>query len=140
MKLPKWATNSVPPPGGWFDAVVARYAVMVNGINWWAITKLDVLDGFETLKICVAYEVDGERIEHLPGQIETFAACTPVYEEMPGWNCPTTQARTWEDLPAKCRTYIQRLEELTGAPAGFVSVGPKRDETIITPSAPADIR
>lgn len=125
---------------GWFDAVVARYAVMVNGVNWWAITKLDVLDGFETLKICVAYEVDGERIEHLPGQIETFAACTPVYEEMPGWKCPTTQARTWEDLPENCRKYIQRLEELTGAPAGFVSVGPKRDETIITPSAPADIR
>ncbi len=125
---------------GWFDAVVARYAVMVNGVNWWAITKLDVLDGFETLKICVAYDVNGERIEHLPGQIETFAACTPVYEEMPGWKCPTTQARTWEDLPENCRKYIQRLEELTGAPAGFVSVGPKRDETIITPSAPADIR
>ncbi|MEX2607391.1 MAG: adenylosuccinate synthase [Kiritimatiellia bacterium] len=125
---------------GWFDAVVARYAVMVNGINWWAVTKLDVLDGFETLKICVAYEVDGKRIEDLPGQIETFAACTPVYEEMPGWKCLTTQARTWEELPENCRKYIQRLEELTGAPAGFVSVGPKRDETILTPSAPADIR
>jgi adenylosuccinate synthase len=125
---------------GWFDAVVARYAVMVNGINWWAVTKLDVLDGFETLKICVAYELDGERIEYLPAQIEKFAACTPVYEEIPGWNCATTEARTWEDLPENCRKYIQRLEELTCAPAGFVSVGPKRDETILTPSAPADIR
>ncbi|MDF3130575.1 adenylosuccinate synthase [Kiritimatiellaeota bacterium B1221] len=124
---------------GWFDAVVARYAVMVNGINWWAVTKLDVLDGFETIKICVAYDVNGERVENLPGHIRKFAACKPIYEEMPGWNCPTTQARTWEDLPENCKAYIKRLEELSGAPAGFVSVGPKRDETILTPSAPSDL-
>jgi len=125
---------------GWFDAVVARYAVMVNGINWWAVTKLDVLDGLETLKICVAYEVDGKRIEYLPANIRTFADCKPLYEEMPGWNCVTTHIRTWEDLPEKCKAYIQRLEELTCAPAGIVSVGPKRNETILTPSAPADLR
>lgn len=124
---------------GWFDAVVARYAVMVNGINWWAVTKLDVLDGFDTLKICVAYDLDGERVEHLPANIRKFAACTPIYEEMPGWKCPTTEARTWEELPENCKAYIKRLEALTGAPAGFVSVGPKRDETILTPSAPADL-
>ena len=124
---------------GWFDAVVGRYAVMVNGINWWAITKLDVLDGFETLKICVAYDVNGERVENLPAHIRKFAACKPIYEEMPGWNCPTTQARTWEDLPENCKAYVKRLEELTCAPAGIVSVGPKRDETILTPSAPSDL-
>ncbi|MGA0333188.1 MAG: adenylosuccinate synthase [Kiritimatiellia bacterium] len=134
------ATTGRPRRCGWFDAVVARYAVMVNGVNWWAVTKLDVLDGFERLKICVAYEVDGERIEYLPASIRKFAQCKPVYEEMPGWNCPTTHIRTWEDLPENCKAYIRRLEELTCAPAGFVSVGPKRDETILTPSAPADLR
>lgn len=124
---------------GWFDAVVARYAVMVNGINWWAITKFDVLDGFKTLQICVAYDLDGERIEYLPSNIRKFAKCKPIYEEMPGWNCATTHIRRWEDLPENCKAYIQRLEALSGAPAGFVSVGPKRDETILTPSAPADL-
>lgn len=125
---------------GWFDAVVARYAVMVNGIRWWAVTKLDVLDGFDTLRICVAYEVDGQRIESLPGGIKTFAKCVPVYEEMPGWACSTREARRWEDLPGNCRAYIRRIEELTGAPAGLVSVGPRRDETMTTPSGPDDLR
>jgi len=133
------ATTGRPRRCGWFDAVVARYAVMVNGINWWAVTKLDVLDGFETIKICVAYERNGERMDHLPGNINTFADCTPVYEEMPGWQTATSHIRTWEELPANCQAYIRRLEELTGAPAGFVSVGPRRDETIPTASAPADL-
>lgn len=124
---------------GWFDAVVARYAVMVNGINWWAMTKLDVLDSFETLRICVAYELNGERIEYLPGSIRKFAECTPVYEDMPGWNQPTSHIRSWEELPEACKAYIRRLEELTCAPAGLISVGPRRDETILTPSAPADL-
>ncbi len=134
------ATTGRPRRCGWFDAVVARYAVMVNGINWWAITKLDVLDDFDTIKICTAYELDGEVIEFLPGHINRFAACKPVYEEMPGWKTPTTACRTWEDLPEACRNYIHRLEELTCAPAGLVSVGPKRDETILTPKAPAEFR
>jgi adenylosuccinate synthase len=133
------ATTGRPRRCGWFDAVVARYAVMVNGINWWAVTKLDVLDGFETLKICTAYEVDGKRVEHLPANIRTFASCVPVYEEMPGWLCSTQGVRTWEDLPANCKAYIRRLEELTGAPAGLVSVGPRRDETILTPVGPAEL-
>jgi len=133
------ATTGRPRRCGWFDAVVARYAVMVNGIRWWAVTKLDVLDGFDTIRICVAYERNGERIEHLPGNINAFADCTPVYEDMPGWKTPTSHIRTWEALPENCRAYIRRLEELTGAPAGFVSVGPRRDETISTPSAPADL-
>jgi len=125
---------------GWFDAVVARYAVMVNGVNWWAVTKLDVLDAFKTLKICVAYDLEGQRIEYLPANIRKFALCKPIYEEMPGWQTPTTHIRRWEDLPAACRNYVRRLSELTCAPAGFVSVGPKRDETIVTPDAPADLR
>ena len=133
------ATTGRPRRCGWFDAVVARYAVMVNGINWWAVTKLDVLDGFETLNICVAYDLDGERIEYLPGSIRKFAECTPIYEEIAGWNEPTSHIRTWEDLPEACKAYVKRLEELTCAPAGLVSVGPRRDETILTPSAPADV-
>ena len=133
------ATTGRPRRCGWFDAVVARYAVMVNGINWWGITKLDVLDSFETLQICVAYDLDGERIEYLPANIRKFAKCKPIYEAMPGWNCPTTHIRTWDELPENCKAYIKRLEALTCAPAGYVSVGPKRDETILTPSAPADL-
>ncbi len=134
------ATTGRPRRCGWFDAVVARYAVMVNGVNWWAITKLDVLDGFDRIKICVAYDLDGQRIEYLPAHIRRFGACKPIYEEMPGWKCSTHAIRRWEDLPEACRNYIRRLEELTCAPAGFVSVGPKRDETILTPAAPADLR
>lgn len=133
------ATTGRPRRCGWFDAVVARYAVMVNGITWWSVTKLDVLDSFETLKICVAYELDGERIEYLPGSIRKFADCKPVYEEVPGWNQPTGHIRTWQELPEACKAYVHRLEELTCAPAGLVSVGPRRDETILTPSAPKDL-
>lgn len=133
------ATTGRPRRCGWFDAVVARYAVMVNGITWWSLTKLDVLDSFETLKICVAYELDGERIEYLPGSIRKFADCKPVYEEVPGWNQPTGHIRTWEELPEACKAYVHRLEELTCAPAGLLSVGPRRDETILTPSAPKDL-
>jgi adenylosuccinate synthase len=133
------ATTGRPRRCGWFDAVVARYAVLVNGISWWAVTKLDVLDSFETIKICVAYDLDGERIEYLPGSIRKFEACTPIYEEMPGWNTPTGHLRSWEDLPEACKAYIRRLEELTCAPAGLVSVGPRRDETICTPSSPEDL-
>ncbi len=134
------ATTGRPRRCGWFDAVVARYAVMVNGVNWWALTKLDVLDAFKTIKICVAYDMNGQRIEYLPAHIRRFAACKPVYEEMPGWNTPTTHIRTWDELPEACRNYVRRIEELTCAPAGFVSVGPKRDETILTPNAPADLK
>lgn len=134
------ATTGRPRRCGWFDAVVGRHAVMVNGVNWWAVTKLDVMDGFDTIKICTAYDMDGKRLESLPGSIRDFARCVPVYEELPGWKSPTAHIRVWEDLPENCRAYIKRLEEVTGAPAGFVSVGPKRDETILTPAAPADLR
>lgn len=134
------ATTGRPRRCGWFDAVVARYAVMVNGICWWAVTKLDVLDGFDTLRICVAYEVDGKRVETVPGSIRAFADCTPVYEDLPGWKCSTREARCWEDLPENCRGYIRRIEELTGAPAGLVSVGPRRDETMSAPACPEGLR
>ena len=124
------ATTGRPRRCGWFDAVVARYAVMVNGINWWAVTKMDVLDHFETIKICVAYDLDGKRIENMPSRIEDYARCKPIYEEVPGWNTPTTAVTAYEDLPQAAKDYVVRLAELTGAPAGIVSVGPKRSETM----------
>ena len=133
------ATTGRPRRCGWFDAVLVRYAVRLNGITSLSVTKLDVLDGFETIKICTAYEIDGERVEVLPASIKQFAKCKPIYEEVPGWNQPTSHIESWEDLPEACKAYVKRLEELTGAPAGIVSVGPRRSETIPTPSAPPGI-
>jgi adenylosuccinate synthase len=124
------ATTGRPRRCGWFDAVVGRYAVMVNGIDWWAVTKMDVLDSFETIKISIGYELDGERIQRMPARIEDFARCVPVYEELPGWHCSTKDVRRYEDLPNAAKAYIDRLEELTGARVGIVSVGPRRSETM----------
>jgi len=115
---------------GWFDAVVARHAVMINGVDWWALTKMDVLDHFETLRICTAYELDGNRIDYVPSNIEDFGRCVPVYEEMPGWMCATGECASFEALPERAREYVHRLEVLTGVPAHIVSVGPKRHSTL----------
>lgn len=123
------ATTGRPRRCGWFDAVVARYAVMVNGIDEWAITKMDVLDGFESIKIAVAYEADGQRIENMPADTRTFASCTPIYEDVPGWQSDTTGITRYEDLPPNAQAYLDRLEEVTGAKVGIVSVGPRRDQT-----------
>ncbi len=124
------ATTGRPRRCGWFDAVVARYSVMINGVDAWAITKLDVLDTFERIRICTAYEVDGERIDSIPGNIRAFAACTPVYEDFEGWMEPTTGATRFDELPSRAQAYLRRLEELTGVPAELVSVGPRRASTI----------
>jgi len=129
------ATTGRPRRCGWFDGVVARYAAMLNGINSWAMMKLDVLDDFETIQIAVAYELDGKRIEHVPASASALARCKPVYEEWPGWMQSTAQAQSWEELPEKAQRYLRRLEELTGAPIGLLSVGPKRSSTILMESA-----
>ncbi|HMP72529.1 MAG TPA: adenylosuccinate synthase [Kiritimatiellia bacterium] len=132
------ATTGRPRRCGWFDLVVARYAAMINGIDTWAITKLDVLDTFETIKICVAYEVDGERMETVPANVRTLERCKPIYEEMPGWLTPTRGAKRFEDLPPNAQAYLRRLTELTGVPAEIISLGPARDSTLIldTPLGP----
>ena len=96
-----------------------------------ALTKLDVLDGFETLKICVGYELNGETIDYFPADSAAQAAVTPVYEEMPGWSETTYGARSWADLPANAVKYIRRLEELTGIPVALLSTSPERDDTIL---------
>lgn len=124
------ATTGRPRRCGWFDAVVGKYAAMINGADHWAMTKLDVLDSLERLKICVGYECDGEVRDTLPARIRDLQRCRPVYEEMPGWKTPTTGASRLEDLPQAARDYVDRLCELTGVALGILSVGPGRESTI----------
>jgi len=124
------ATTGRPRRCGWFDAVVARYAAALNGIDYWALTKLDVLDGEERVRIAVAYECAGRRLETVPADARRLAQCRPIYEELPGWRASTREARRFEDLPAAAQTYVRRLCELTGVPLGLLSVGPGRENTI----------
>jgi adenylosuccinate synthase len=124
------ATTGRPRRCGWFDAMVLRYAVRVNGLTGVALTKLDVLDGFETIKVCTGYSYNGTIIDELPASLEIFAKCKPVYEELPGWQADITGARTFGELPAKAQSYVRRLEELIGCPIVMVSVGPGREATI----------
>ena len=124
------ATTGRPRRCGWFDAVVARHAATTCGVDEWALTKLDVLDGFERIKICVAYEVDGNRTEHFPANVREVSRCVPVYEEMPGWKTATRGAAKFADLPEAARNYVRRLEEITGVRAGILSLGPRREETL----------
>ncbi|GGK52235.1 adenylosuccinate synthase [Nocardia camponoti] len=116
---------------GWFDAVIARYATRVNGITDYFLTKLDVLSGLDTVPICVAYEVDGERVEQMPTTQTGFHHAKPIYEEMPGWFEDISGARTFEELPANAQAYVLRLEELSGARVSSIGVGPGRDQTIV---------
>ena len=116
---------------GWFDAVIARYAVRVNGLSDFAITKLDVLTGLDTLKICVGYSAQGQRIDEFPQSQKIFNQCQPIYEEMPGWQEDLTQVKKFEDLPENAQNYIHRLEELSGVRATLVAVGPGREQTIV---------
>jgi len=125
------ATTGRPRRCGWFDAVVARHAVTTCGVDEWALTKLDVLDTFETIPICVAYELDGKRIEHFPANIRQVARCIPILEEMPGWCTSTREVTRFADLPEAAMRYIARLEEISGAPVGILSVGPQRASTLI---------
>ena len=125
------ATTGRPRRTGWLDAVVLRFAVRVNGLWGLALTKLDILSGFETLKICTAYEVDGKRTENLPGDLEDLARAKPVYEELPGWEQKLAGARTLDDLPPAAMRYVRRVEELSGVPVVCISVGADRGETIL---------
>ena len=116
---------------GWFDAVVVCHAKRVNGLSGLALTKLDVLDGLETLKICTAYERNGRRIETMPSDPSILEACEPVYEEMPGWSESTVGCKNLDDLPQAARDYISRLEQLVGVKVAILSTGPDREETLI---------
>ena len=125
------ATTGRPRRCGWFDAVVARHAVMTCGVDEWALTKLDVLDTFAALKICTAYELDGRRIDHFPANIRAAARCRPVYEELPGWQTSTKDIARFGDLPGAAKRYIARLEQVTGVPVGILSLGPRRESTLV---------
>lgn len=117
---------------GWFDAVIARYAADVNGLTDVALTKLDVLSAFDTIKVCVAYECDGERYDYFPLQQSVLFHAKPIYEELPGWkDADITGCRTYDELPKATRNYIEYLEEITGVPMSIISVGPDRNQTIM---------
>ncbi len=116
---------------GWFDAVIGKYAVDVNGLTDIALTKLDVLSEFETIKVCVAYEYEGKRYDYLPMQQSVLFHAKPIYEEVPGWKgCDISECKTFEDLPETAQHYIEHLEELVGAKISMISVAPERDATI----------
>ncbi|MGI3166174.1 adenylosuccinate synthase [Pseudooceanicola sp. 200-1SW] len=123
---------------GWFDAALVKQTCAVSGVNGIALTKLDVLDGFETLKICVGYELDGKRMDYLPTASDQQARCTPIYEEMPGWSESTEGARSWADLPANAIKYVRRVEELIECPVALLSTSPERDDTILVTDPFAD--
>lgn len=116
---------------GWFDAVLVRQTVRTSGITGLALTKLDVLDGLEEIKVCVGYELDGKRIDYLPASMGAQAAVTPVYESLEGWTDTTAGARSWNELPAQAVKYVRYVEELVGAPVAMLSTSPERDDTIL---------
>ena len=116
---------------GWFDAPIARYAVRVNGLTDFFLTKLDVLTGWEKIPVCVAYEVDGVRVEELPASQTDFHHAKPIYEYLPGWEENISKAKSIEDLPNNAREYVKFLEKVSGAPVSAIGVGPGRDETIV---------
>jgi adenylosuccinate synthase len=123
-------TTGRPRRCGWLDVVTLRYAQRLNGLTEMAITKLDILSRFDTLQICVAYELDGQRVEVFPTDLTVLARCQPVYETLPGWGEDITHVRSFDDLPVSSREYVGRMEELLGIPASLISVGPSREQTI----------
>ncbi len=116
---------------GWFDAVLVRQTCTTGGVTGIALTKLDVLDGFEELKICVGYELDGERLDHLPMAAALQERVKPIYETLPGWSETTAGARSWAELPANAVKYVRRIEELIECPVALLSTSPERDDTIL---------
>ncbi len=123
---------------GWFDAVLVRQTCATSGVSGISLTKLDVLDGFDELKICVGYELDGERLDYLPTAADQQARVTPVYETMKGWSDSTAGARSWADLPAEAIKYVRRIEELIQCPVALLSTSPERDDTILVTDPYAD--
>jgi adenylosuccinate synthase len=116
---------------GWFDAVLVRQTVRSSGIDGLALTKLDVLDGLTELKVCVAYELDGQRIDYLPASERAQAEVVPVYESFDGWQAKTAGARSWAELPAQAIKYVRYIEELVGCPVALLSTSPEREDTIL---------
>ena len=116
---------------GWFDAVLTRYATIVNGIDELAVTNVDGLDTVDVIKVCIAYRVGKKRYDYVPSDVETLAKVEPIYAEFPGWKTSTEKAKTWKDLPKNAQNYLKAIAELTGAKLKIVSVGPAREQTMI---------
>jgi adenylosuccinate synthase len=125
------ATTGRPRRVGWFDAVALRRSIVNSSVSGLCVTKLDVLDDLETIRICVGYEIDGEPISGLPVVVDRFAECEPIYEDVPGWKASTVGIKQYEDLPAAARDYLKRIEALAGVPVDIISTGPDREQTII---------
>ena len=123
-------TTGRPRRCGWFDAVAARFSNRINGFTGAAVTRLDILDILPSLKICVGYKLDGKTIDYFPASVAALARCEPVYEKLPGWQTPTSDVRSYDQLPLQARQYIKRLEELSSCPVNLVCVGPEREQTI----------
>lgn len=124
-------TTGRPRRIGWLDAVAARYSVRFNGLSALALTRLDVLDGLESIKICTGYELDGRVVETLPARESVLERVRPIYEELPGWRTPTTDVRNFDDLPPQARAFIKRVEQLLECPVDLISVGPSREQAVI---------
>lgn len=116
---------------GWFDAAALKRSIQINGVSGLCITKMDVMDGLEVIRVCTGYEINGEVIDLLPVGAEELAGCSPVYEELPGWTESTVGVKRYEDLPPNARAYLKRIEEICGAPVDIISTGPDREETIV---------
>jgi adenylosuccinate synthase len=125
------ATTGRPRRCGWFDAAALKRAIQINGLTGMCVTKLDVLDGMDTIRICTGYKVGGEVCDILPVGSEMLADCEPIYEDHPGWMDSTVGVKTFEGLPANAQSYLKRMEELCGVPADIISTGPDREETIV---------
>jgi adenylosuccinate synthase len=120
-----------PRRTGWLDAFVVRYAGMLSGITHMAITRLDILDGFDEIKMCTGYKYKGELLNEIPASLKVLAEVEPVYETFKGWKTSISDIRKYEDLPKEARVYLERMAEVTGIKLGIVSVGPNRDQTIV---------
>jgi len=127
-------TTGRPRRCGWFDAVIARYTVRTSGLSSMAVTKLDVLTGLDTIKICTGYRRGDRVVNDFPSSLKVLAECRPIYEEMPGWKEDLTAARKFEDLPEAAQNYLNRLSELSGVPISIVGIGTRRTQTIIRDS------
>ncbi|MDA0745910.1 MAG: adenylosuccinate synthase [bacterium] len=124
------ATTGRPRRCGWLDAVILRLAARINGLSSMAVTRLDILDTLEEIKVCTHYMYQGKQLMHFPNDLNVLAECEPVYETLPGWQAPTSQIRSWDALPENARRYLERIKELANTPISMVSVGPDREETI----------
>jgi adenylosuccinate synthase len=125
-------TTGRPRRTGWFDAVVSRYSADLNSVTGIALTRLDVLDPFPSILVCTGYKIDGKQVNTPPANIAAFNRAEPIFEELPGWGSDSSGARKFEDLPVNAQNYVRRIGQLIGKPIEIVSVGPEREQVILT--------